>query len=63
MVVEVRFVRKYVSSDICVERQFPSGTLLSGCDIRAIYTAHLLFAIKDARSNKLRKKRYLLAKR
>jgi hypothetical protein len=30
-----------------VERQFPSGTLLSGCDIRAIYTARLLFAIKD----------------
>jgi hypothetical protein len=38
MVVEVRFVRKYVSSDICVE-QFPLGTLLSGCDIRAVYTA------------------------
>jgi hypothetical protein len=42
MVVEVRFVRKYVS-----QRQFPSGTLLSGCDIRAIYTARHLFAIKD----------------
>jgi hypothetical protein len=42
MVVEVRFVRKYVS-----QRQFPLGRLLSGCDIRAIYTARLLFAIKD----------------
>jgi hypothetical protein len=47
MVVEVRVVRKYVSSNICVQRQLPSGTLLSGCDIRAIYTTRLLFAIKD----------------